>query len=178
MMNVEEARKRELARSLVESAKQIEANRQRQRREKEDAQREREEAEMLQAQRERLRRLDIEQEAWRRVQEEWNKQEQIENTNKIFREKLNAAEAILQQKRIQYLFSRNTAPAELDSQMDNSAKCWAGELAKVKDPETHEKLSSNTGPFLQLMREKFKKNIEEKLKKQASECFVPYVSPF
>jgi hypothetical protein len=185
MMNVEEARKRELARSLVESAKQIEANRQRQRREREDSQREREEAEMLQAQRERLRRLDIEQEASRRVQEYLNKLEQNENTNKIFentneifREKLKAAEALLQQKQGQYLVSYMAAPAKLDSQMDNFAKEWIDQIAKVKDPEMHDKMLSNTSAFLELMRERFKKNIEEKLKKQASESGIPYISPF
>jgi len=178
MTSVQEARKKELARSLVENAKQVEANRQRQRRMQEEAQRQQEEDERERAWRDSLRRQAINEEVSKKMEKERLEQEQIENTKKTFADKFRTAAAILQQKRIQYLYSHNTAPAELDPQMDNFAIYWAGELAKVKDPEMHEKLVSNTGPFLQLMREKYKKNIEEKLKKQASECYFPYNSPF
>lgn len=177
-MSQEQARARELANRLLEKAKSIEAERQRQRREQEEAQREQEEAEMLQAQRERLREQAIQEEVSRKLEKERLEQEQIEDAEKTLGDKLKTAEAILQQKQGQYLVSYMAAPAELDSQMDNFAKEWMDQIAKVKDPEMHERLLSNTGAFLELMREKFKQNIEEKLKKQASECYVPYVSPF
>ena len=178
MMSVEEARKRELARSLVENAKQIEANRQRQRREQEEAQRQREEDERQRAWRDSLHRQAIQQEVSKKMEKERLEEEQIENAKKTLADKFRTAKALAQQKQIQYLFSYNRAPAELDSQMDNFAKYWADQLANIKDPEMHEKLLSKTGPFLQLMREKYRKPIEEKLKKEASESGMPYFSPF
>jgi len=178
MMSVEEARKRELARSLVESAKQIEANRQRQRREKEDAQREREEAEMLQARRERLHRQAIQQKVSEKMEKERLDLVLLENAKKTFDDKLRMADALAQQEKGRYVVSYVTAPAELDSQCENFAKEWMGQIAEVKDPEMHEGLLSTAGALLESVREKFKKNIEEKLKKQASESGLPYFSPF
>ena len=178
MMSVEEARKRELARSLVESAKQVEANRQRQRREKEETQRQQEEFERQRAYRESLHRQYIQEEAIRKREKERRDEELIEDAKKTLDDKLGIARALAQQKQTQYVVSYITAPAELDSQSENFAKFWAGELAKVKDPEMHEGLLSTAGALLESVREKFKKNIEEKLKKQASESGIPYFSPF
>jgi hypothetical protein len=175
-MSQEEARARHLSSWLAEKARSIEAHRQRLRREQEEAQRQQEEDERQRAYRDSLRRQYIKEEVSRKLEKERLDQEQLENTMKIFTGKLNAAAAVAQQKQFQFLYSYGRAPAELDSQSDNFAKYYAGQLANiVKDPEMQERLLSKAG---ELMREKFKKNIEEKLKMQASESGILYFSPF
>jgi hypothetical protein len=175
MTSVQEARKKELARSLVENAKQVEANRQRQRRMQEEAQRQQEEDEVERAWRDFLHRQAIQEEVSKKMEKERLDQEQIENAKKTLTDKLKTAAALAQQKQRQYFISYNTAPDELDSQCENFAKEWMNDLAKVKDPEMREKLLSKAG---ELMREKYKKDIEERLEKQASESGMPYFSPF
>jgi hypothetical protein len=178
MTSVQEARKKELARSLVENAKQVEANRQRQRRMREEAQRQQEEDDRQRAWEESLHRQAIEERVSKKMEKERLDQEQIENAKKSLADKFRTAAAILQQKRVQYLISHSTAPGELDSQCDNFAKEWMDDFAKIKDPAMRERLLSTAGPVLQFVREKYKKNIEEKLEKQASESGMPYFSPF
>jgi hypothetical protein len=176
-MTDEQARTRELASWLVEKAKGVEVDRQRRRREGEEAQREQEEAERLQAERARLHRQRIELEAWRRAEEDWAKEQQIENAKRNLEQRVTKATADLQSKRILYLFNRNKAQSELDSQYGYFAKEFMDLLAKV-DSETHERLSSRASTILELMMKKAQGSIEEKLKKEARECCLPYVSPF
>jgi len=178
MMSPEEARNRQLVQWLVQSAKQIDAERQRQRREEEEARREQDEAERLRAERARLRRLAIEQEARRRIEEERLQQEKIENAKRDLEERVTKAAADLQRKRTQYLVDRMTAPSELDSQCRNLDRDLDEEIAQIKDRDMRARLEPMKGEALRIMREMKKRPLEEKLKRQALECLLPYRSPF